>query len=481
MFKALTNAPVDIRGPRPLPILAVPAAVLRFFADPVGRMRALYSEYGPIAALVDRSPALILACGAELNREVLTRPDLFEHNSEIPVRTPPGSALARFNQVLPFLNGELHRRRRRLMQPALQRSATLAHAPDIVAVTEATLRNWPTGVQVDLAAMIRALTAAVVIRCLFGLDPGGRGEALARSEAGLLQALSSPLTLALPLPLPGTPYRRALTLSAALERQLQALLAAKRAQSPAGSDVLATLLTARDETGAALGDAELIGECNGLFVAGHDTTAQTLVWTIFLLTQHPEHQAELLAELDAVLAGAPPRPAELPRLQHLDRTLRESMRLLPATPMLFIRVCAAEATLGPHTLPPGTRVVLSPFITHRDPAQFADPDRFDPTRWQRITPSPWQYLPFGAGPRMCLGAAFAEQALRIMLPMILQRFRVTIPAGATISRTVHGIALAPRYGLPAVLTPQDGRLVAPATIRGDIHQLVHLQGRAAPV
>ncbi|MBK9753515.1 MAG: cytochrome P450 [Nannocystis sp.] len=480
MFKALTNAPVDIRGPRPLPILAVPAAVLRFFADPVGRMRALYGEYGPIAALVDRSPALILACGAEYNRELLTRPDLFEHNSEIPVRTPPGSALARFNQVLPFLNGELHRRRRRLMQPALQRSATLAHAPEIVAVTEATLRTWPTGVQVDLAALIRALTAAVVIRCLFGLDPGGRGDELARSEAGLLQALSSPLTLALPLPLPGTPYRRALTLSAALERQLQALLAAKRAQSP-GTDVLANLLAARDEQGAALGDEELIGECNGLFVAGHDTTAQTLVWTIFLLTQHPEHQAELLAEFTTVLAGAPPRPDELPRLQHLDRALRESMRLLPATPMLFIRVCAGEATLGPHTLPRGARVVLSPFITHRDPALFPEPDRFEPARWQRITPSPWQYLPFGAGPRMCLGAAFAEQALRIMLPMILQRFRITIPAGATISRTVHGIALAPKYGLPAVLAPQDGRPVAPATIRGDIHQLVHLHGRAAPV
>ena len=285
--------------------------MLRFFADPVGRMRALYGQYGPLAALVDRSPALILACGAEHNREVLTRPDLFQHNSEIPVRTPPGSALARFNQVLPFLNGDVHHRRRRLMQPALQRSAIEAYAPDIAAVTEATLRSWPTGVQVDLAALIRALTAAVVIRCLFGLDPGGRGEELARSEAELLQALSSPLTIALPLPLPGTPYRRALTRSAALEGQLRALLVAKRAQSPAGSDVLATLLAARDEAGNALTDGELLGECNGLFVAGHDTTAQTLVWTIFLLTQHPERQAELLAEQDAILAGAPPRPAEL--------------------------------------------------------------------------------------------------------------------------------------------------------------------------
>ncbi len=480
MFKPLTNIPVDVRGPRPLPILGVPAAVLRFFADPVGRMRALYGQYGPLAALVDRSPALILACGAEHNREVLTRPDLFQHNSEIPVRTPPGSALARFNQVLPFLNGDVHHRRRRLMQPALQRSAIEAYAPDIAAVTEATLRSWPTGVQVDLAALIRALTAAVVIRCLFGLDPGGRGEELARSEAELLQALSSPLTIALPLPLPGTPYRRALTRSAALEGQLRALLVAKRAQSPAGSDVLATLLAARDEAGNALTDGELLGECNGLFVAGHDTTAQTLVWTIFLLTQHPERQAELLAEQDAVLAGAPPRPAELPRLQHLDRALRESMRLLPATPMLFTRVCSGAATLGPHTLPQGTRVVLSPFITHRDPTLFAAPDRFDPARWERVTPSPWQYLPFGAGPRMCLGAAFAEQALRIILTMFLQRFRVTIATGAVISRAVRGIALASKYGLPAVLEPQDGRIAAPATIRGDIHQLVHLPGRTTP-
>ena len=109
------------------------------------------------------------------------------------------------------------------------------------------------------------------------------------------------------------------------------------------------------------------------------------------------------------------------------------MRLLPATPMLFTRVCSGAATLGPHTLPQGTRVVLSPFITHRDPTLFAAPDRFDPARWERITPSPWQYLPFGAGPRVCIGNHFALVEAQLILAAWAQRFRFRLAQPAPVA------------------------------------------------
>lgn len=445
-------APVEIRGPRPVPLLGARGNLVRFFADPAGRMLALRRDFGAIAAVADRDPALVLAFGAPLNHAVLTRPELFEHGSEVPVRAPPGSALARFNRVLPFMNGEAHRARRRLMQPAFLRAAVDGYAPTVAAVVEAALDTWPIGQPLDLAARVRELSAAVALRCLFGVAPDDLGGDLAGLELELLRALSSPLALALPLPIPGTPYRRAVTLAARVEARLRAVIAAKRARPPGAGDVLSLLLPALD-------DETLVGECNGLFVAGHDTTAETLAWTLLLLMQHPR----VLRDLQ----GDPEGPL-------LDRVLKESMRLLPAAPMLFLRVCAREAPLGPHTLPAGACVVLSPLVTHRDPDVFPAPARFAPDRWEALDPSPWSYLPFGAGPRMCLGAQLGAQLQRWILPRILRRFTPQLAPGARVDRGMHGITMAPRRGLPALLRPATEAPGPPAALRGDIRELVEL-------
>lgn len=184
---------------------------------------------------------------------------------------------------------------------------------------------------------------------------------------------------------------------------------------------------------------------------------------------------QALHEELAVLGGAPPTPADFARLPLLDRVIKESMRLLPAAPMLFMRVPTREAKLGPHVVPPGTTVVLSPLVTQRAPALFPEPARFLPERWEATSPSAYEYLPFGAGARMCLGAPLANLALRTLLPMVLQRFRVELVAGAEVSRGMHGIALAPKKGLAAVLKPQDGAPPPPRVpVRGDIAELVAL-------
>ncbi len=467
----MVNHPVDIRGPRALlPMLNV----LRFFQDPALTMVRLSQRYGDIAAIADGRATLVCAFGARLNQEVMTQPALYQHSTELPVKAPPGSSLSRFNQVLPFSNGDEHRRRRRLMQPAFQKSATDAYAPSVARVADALLARWPTLTPVDVAARVRELTAAVAVQTLFGLDALDGQEDLAHVEASLLEALSSPLSILLPFDIPCLPFRTALRASARVEARLRQLIRARREQGEGGGDVLSRLLFSRDEQGASLTEDELVGECNGLFVAGYDTSAQTLAWTLFLLTQHPEVLAAVQDEL-SVLKGAPPSPEDFPKLVLLDRVLKESMRLLPAAPMLFMRVAQTEARLGPHTVPAGTTVVLSPLVTHRDPERFANPDRFVPERWATTSPSAYEYLPFGAGARMCLGAPLANLALRVLLPMILQRFRLEPVAGAEISRTMHGIALAPKYGLPMVLKQQDGATPPPRVpVRGDIGELVTL-------
>src|SRR5262249_45760415 len=150
--------------------------------------------------------------------------------------------------------------------------------------------------------------------------------------------------------------------------------------------------------GATLTDDDVFAEMVTLFSAGYETSAQTLAWTLFLLAHHPDVLASLDDEIHGVLRGAAPTPEKAAKLVLVDRVLKESMRILPATPLLHVRVCAGEALLGPYRLPLEANVVVSPFVTHRDPAFYPEPARFRPERWEHLAPPHHAYLPFGAGP-----------------------------------------------------------------------------------
>jgi cytochrome P450 len=304
------------------------------------------------------------------------------------------------------------------------------------------------------------------------MAPGAEESELAALESKLLASVTSPLTMMFPVRIPGTPYHSLLRAAEQMRRYLLALIARKREQAAGQRDALSLLIEAHDEDGSRLDDDELLGNLHTLYVAGHDTSAHTLAWTLLLLERHPDTLAELLAELDAELGGAPPRLDQLDRLVVLDRVIKESMRLIPATPLLFMRVLAEPAALGNVELPAHANVVLSPYVTHRERSIYDKPQQFLPQRWERIAPTPYQYLPFGAGPRTCLGMGFPNQVLRLVLPMILQRHAFALAPGAQIDRQVRGIVTAPRHGLPMEIRKQDGRPVRGGGIAGDIHEMV---------
>lgn len=219
-------------------------------------------------------------------------------------------------------------------------------------------------------------------------------------------------------------------------------------------------------------DAELLGQAATFFVAGHETTANTLAWTLFLLAQHPQVVAELAEELDGLLRGEPPTIKQLAQLPLLEAVVKESMRLLPALPLLFPRTVAEPTELGTCALPKGARVVVSPIVTHRQPALFPEPMRFRPERWQKLQPSAYEYIPFSAGPRMCIGAGFASMTLRIVLAMVVQKFRLELAPDARISRHVRSSIMAPKHGIPMTVLGPEHRLRRQERIRGDIHELV---------
>src|SRR5262249_7169624 len=201
---------------------------------------------------------------------------------------------------------------------------------------------------------------------LFDPAVAGGGGVVGGRVPRCLRLGGPPAFVLAPYALPLTPFRRFLRFSRRLDRDLCDLIARKRARGADEGDVVSALLRARDADGTAMTDDELVGQANVLFLAGHETTANTLTWTLFLLAQHPRVAADLFDELHGKLRGDAPTPEQLAELPLLDRVVKESMRVLTVVP-LSQRVAAAEVTLGPHRLPPKTEVIFSPYVTHHLP------------------------------------------------------------------------------------------------------------------
>lgn len=420
---------------------------------------------------------MVCLFGAHNHRQVLTDTKLFVNYTKPLFKTSPDSPLLRLTMSLPSLNGEAHRRRRRLMMPAFSKARVESYRDQMVDVTERFLARWPVTQEVNVAGQMTELTMCIALQCLFGLDVSGEAANLGRIGMQFLEGLTSLGIMLLPFEVPGLPYRRFMKLCLQLEGEIAALIRERRASREEGNDLLSILIRTHDEDGSALTDAELIAESTGLFIAGHETTANTLSWTLFLLSQHPTILANLVEELTSTLQGAAPTVEQLARLPLLDAVVKESMRLLPAAPLLFLRSTTEAAKLGTCTLPPETTVILSPFVSHHDPEIFPEPRRFQPERWSTQRPSPYEYLPFGAGPRACIGGTFAALELRVVLSMLVQRYRFTLTPGAIVSPQVRSILMGPKHGLSMRITRenrQDRRFGSPGRVQGTIHELVDL-------
>lgn len=466
------SAAGGIPGPPPAPVVGWRGNLLGFMRDPVAHLRRLHGEHGDIATLARGTTEYVFVFSPELNREVLGSPALF-HNLDAassPLRLPPGSALARLFTGLIQMNGDRHRQQRRLMLPALHHGRIQAYHGAIADTAERALAGWRPGQRRDVWDEMRALTLAVAVRTFIGVDPGrDGGDMCGLLERWMAGVFSLPAVF-FPADLPFSPYRRLLRLSETLEREILALIARRRAGDGDAGDVLSMLLQAHDEDGARLTDAELVGQTNFLFMAGHATTAGVLAWTLLLLSQHRRVLGDVVDELRGVLrGGGAPSVDQLGALPLLDGVVRESMRLLP--PVVWSgRVSTAAGELGGYALPSGSHVVWSAFVTHRRPELYPHPDRFVPERWAGHQPGPYAYLPFSAGPRMCLGTGFAMMEVKVVLALILQRFRLE-PCAAVDPGGV--MLLAPRGGLPMDVAARDGSIPRTA-LRGKIRTLVEL-------
>ncbi len=397
---------------------------------------------------------------------------LVENAANYP-KTPSDLAFfaALFGGGLLGIDGDDWRRHRRIMAPAFDPRGVAGYGRALAATLQDFLARWdalPDQAPIDMAKEMTALSLEAISRTVFSADGAATGVLIRDMLTRAFDSMASANLLDL-LPVIGDlrmkRRREKLAKAAApLDEAIEALLAEHEAAGRNGPpDLISRLLAARDaETGGRLTGREIRDEIITIYLAGHETTASTLSWTWYALSQRREILARLQAELDEVLGGGPPAPEDLPRLVYTRRVVEEAMRLFPAAPGLSSRRALADDEVCGVKVAKGTTVSIFPWVLHRHRALWTDPETFDPDRFspERAAERPrFVYLPFGAGPRVCIGQGLAMNEAVLALAALAQRYSVRLAPGATVV-PVGQITLQFRHGLPMILERRGSEATA---------------------
>jgi cytochrome P450 len=470
----MSSEPVPFESPGVLGLRHMRA----FLRDPLGFMTRAARAQGDVAGMRMLGQDYYL----------LSHPDdveslLVEHQDDV-IKDLDTRRLGShvLGQGLVNSEGALWRKQRKLMASAFTPRRIRSYAAAMDEITGRNLARWHHGMEVDLHAEMSRITLHIVAAVLFGTDVEDDTERVAASMAVLDHFFSRSVEQLLRLP-PWLPTPNVLRLRGAVRRIDQVIyriIGERRsrehgaapgaspevlddvpggvadsnvADSGARDDVLAALLAARDDGGTGMTDQQLRDECVTLFLAGHETTALALVHALYLLAGHPEIEARFHDEVSAVLGAPGHTDPDLPasdaaaRLVHTERVLKEAMRLYPPAWAIGREVRRPFALRSRH-FDAGAQLAVSQWVLHRDPRWFPAPERFDPDRWlpERAAGIPrMAFLPFGGGPRICIGNHFAMTEAVLVLARIGQRFRVELPAGTELAFR-PSVTLRPRDG-----------------------------------
>jgi cytochrome P450 len=419
--------------------------------------------HGPVVALrLGRGP-VVLVTDPAATRSVLVDERAFPKGpgrgmggevGESPLRAVLGNGLL-------TSKGEHHKRQRRLIQPAFHHERIASYADVMVAEADAMLGSWRPGEVVDVHAAFAETTLRILTRTIFSADLSSSDTATVRDA--MRATMRGPGANVILVAASRRFGQRAMdarrAAMAGIGDLIERLIAQRRADG-LGEDVLSWLLAARDaETGDGMSERDLRDEILTLLLAGHETSTNALSWAYYLLSEHPSAAATLHAELESVLAGRRPTLVDLDRLHYTRAVVDEAMRLYPPA-WIMLRHTATAATVGGHVLDPGTTILMSPFVTHRDPALWSYAGEFRPERWltgpegaySATPPVRYAFFPFGGGPRMCIGNTFAMMEIALVLAATSARWRLALKPGHRVGMTPR-VTLRPRGGMPMVPGP----------------------------
>jgi cytochrome P450 len=426
--------------------------ILAMRRDPLAFLTQLAREFGDVARFRMGPVEIHL-----LNRPEWIRDLLVTHAASF----HKGRGLQRARRLLGdgLLTSEnpKHLRQRRMMQPAFHHQRIKGYGSVMGEHAARTSACWKDGETRDVAQEMTRLTLAIVGRTLFDSDVESEAEEIGGALTTALALFASTLTLPFMeifdrLPTPSN--RRFAKAKARIDATIDRMIAERRRAPGDRTDLLSLLLLAADTEGDGGGmtDAEVRDEAITLFLAGHETTANALTWTWYLLSQNPEAEARLHAEVDAALADRVPGADDLARLPYTEMVLAESMRLFPPA-WIVGRRALENYEVGGFTVPKDSIVVASQWVMHRDPRHFPDPERFDPERWRpaaREARPKFSYFPFGGGPRVCIGEGFAWMEGILLLATLARRWRLLLAPGQSIVPS-PSITLRPRHGMKMTL------------------------------
>ncbi len=428
------------------------AHVIAMGRDALGFLTNVARRYGDVARFRIGLTTLHLLSRPEWIRDLLvTHADRFHK----------GRGLERAKRVLGqgLLTSEdpVHLRQRRMMQPAFHRERIAGYASVMAEYAVRHAEGWRDGDTRDMPREMSRLTMAIVGKTLLDADVDSEADEIGKALTDTIEAFGRTISLQFFQVLDRLPLPSNLRFEKARERidATIARLIAERRKSPHGrTDLLSMLVAAQDTEGDGTGmtDAQVRDETVTIFLAGHETTANALSWTWYLLSQNPEAEARLHSELDAFPAGRAFGFGDLPALRYTEMVLAESMRLYPPAWILGRRALV-DYEVGGCVIPKGSIVAACQWVTHRDPRFFPEPERFDPERFRpeaREARPKFSYFPFGGGPRVCIGESFAWMEGVLLLATLARRWRMRLVPGQAVV-PLPSITLRPKHGMRMVL------------------------------
>lgn len=436
----ITNRKIETKiSAPPMPDASVGLQALRAMIrhkSPLAALAVFHHRLGDVFQVNLPNFRPIILVGPEANRFIL-----IEARDQLHWRSEKDPIAKLLRQGLLVIDGEQHDTLRRVMTPAFHRHMLKDYIEAMWRYTDQIGDTWVAGETIDMLDQMRRVAMLILIKTMFRVDFTPEIERLWAAILKTLAYIGPGAWLVWPdLPRPGTSRHLE-----QLDKYLRQLIRARRAVSEPSSDLLGLLVATPD-----MSDDLIRDQMFTMLIAGHDTSTVLLAWALYLLGHHPDVMARAQVEVDQALDGEPPTFEKLTALKYLSQVIDETLRLYPPL-HLGLRIAATDLEFQGYRLPQGSRVMYSPYLTHRHPAYWQAPERFIPDRFatQSALP-PYTFVPFGGGPRICLGAAFAQVEAKVVLARLLQRFSFTL-----IEPNVHmhmGVTIEPRPGVMMQVT-----------------------------
>jgi cytochrome P450 len=416
--------------------------------DPLAFFTRLAREYGDVTGLkLLNFRTLFISHPDDIEDMLVNKARSFEKGRVMKAN------MRLFGEGLLTSEGDFWLRQRRLAQPAFHRARVAAYGTTMVEYAERSMRDWRGGETRDIHEAMMQITLQVVGKTLFNTDLAHDAREVGETLETLLKlAADFGKSILIPLWVPTPRNLRARIGVRRIEKIIYRIIKQKRAEARDTGDLLSMLLAVQDEDGSRMTDKQLRDETITLFLAGHETTANALSWTIWLLARNPRVNQKFLDELDGILAGRAPSFEDIPKLVYTAHVLAESMRLYPPA-WGMARLAKEPVEVAGYKLVPGNGIACAQWVVHRDPRWFEEPEKFFPERWEgdlaKRLPR-FAYFPFGGGPRQCIGNSFALMEATLILATVAQRFRFRIDENHPV-KPLASITLRPAHGIRAML------------------------------